>query len=107
LVLHVNVQEPPTHAGEAFATFVVQVLLHAPHCATVLTCVSQPSRSGAVLMQSAQPAAQPPYVHVVPLQPVPLLRVVSQTLPQPAQLDTDDNELSQPSMSGAVLLQSA
>jgi hypothetical protein len=37
LVLHANVHEPPTHAGVAFATFVVHVLLHAPHCDTVLT----------------------------------------------------------------------
>jgi hypothetical protein len=60
-----------------------------------------------VVLQSAQPAAHPLYVHFVPLQPVPLLWVVSQTLPQPAQLDTLDSELSQPSESGAVLLQSA
>jgi hypothetical protein len=106
-VLHANVHARLTHAGVAFATLVVHTLPHAPHWSTVLTCVSQPSRSGAALLQSAHPAAQPLYEHVVPLQLAPLLWTVSQALPQPAQFDTDVSGLSQPSESGDVLLQSA
>jgi hypothetical protein len=41
------------------------------------------------------------------LQEAPLLFFVSQTLPQPPQFETDVSGLSQPSESGAVLLQSA
>jgi hypothetical protein len=46
-------------------------------------------------------------VQLVPLQNVPRLCVVSQALPQAPQLVIDESELSQPSVSGGDLLQSA
>ncbi len=68
---------------------------------------SQPSVSGAVAaLQSARPALHV-YVHVAPLQEAPLLWVESQATPHLLQLDTDDSELSQPSASGDVVVQSA
>jgi hypothetical protein len=47
------------------------------------------------------------YEHVVPLQLAPLLCVVSQTVPQAPQLAGDVKLLSQPSVLGGDLLQSA
>jgi hypothetical protein len=69
--------------------------------------VSQPSRSGAVVLQSANPALQPVYWHVVPLQLAPVLWVVSQASPQAVQLAAVSVGVSQPFVSGLVLSQSA
>jgi hypothetical protein len=69
--------------------------------------VSQPSASGAVVLQSAQPGAHPEYSHVVPLHAAPVLCVVSHVTPQPLQLVVVFVCVSQPSVSGAVLVQSA
>jgi hypothetical protein len=52
----------------------------------VLVGVSHPSRSGAVLTQSAQPELQPVYEHVTPLQVAPTLSFVSQADPHAVQL---------------------
>jgi hypothetical protein len=56
----------------------------------VVRFVSQPSLSGAPELQSAQPAAQPVYVHPPSPQAAPWLLpdVVSHATPQPVQLLT-------------------
>jgi hypothetical protein len=77
---------------------------HEPQLAAPDICVSQPSVSGGVVTQSAQPALQLEYVHEVPVQLAPLLCTVSQTLLQPPQVDVDMNDVSQPSALGAVVL---
>jgi hypothetical protein len=46
-------------------------------------------------------------VHVVPVHAAPVLRVVSQVLPQPAQLAVVLVAVSQPARSGAVVVQLA
>jgi hypothetical protein len=50
---------------------------------------------------------QPAYVQPVPLQPVPVLCSVSHTVPHAPQLPGEVRLLSQPSVSGGDLLQSA
>jgi hypothetical protein len=80
--------------------------LHAPQVSVDVREVSQPSVSGAVVRQSAQPVAQL-YVHVVPVQPTAVALVVLHCFPQAEQLVVDDSEVSQPSVSGAVVSQSA
>src|SRR5438477_501771 len=57
-------------------------------------------------MQSAHPGWHPEYVHPAPLQAAPLLCVVSQTFPQPAQFVTLCSDVSQPLTFGAAALQS-
>jgi hypothetical protein len=70
--------------------------------------VSQPLASGAVVLQSAQPAAQPPvYLHTPLLHEAPVLCAVSHATPQPPQFAVVDRLVSQPLASGAVVLQSA
>jgi hypothetical protein len=80
---------------------------HAPQVVVDPMNVSQPLVSGALVLQSAYPEAQPAYVQVVPLQDGISLWDVSQTLPQPAQLSTVLVGVSQPLRSGAVVVQSA
>jgi hypothetical protein len=86
---------------------VSQAFPQPPQLVGVVVAVSQPSRSGAAFVQSAQPAAQPWYWQVVPLQVGEWLVVVSQTLPQPAQLVGVVVAVSHPFRSGAVVWQSA
>lgn len=80
---------------------------HALQLVTVSTEVSQPSMSGAVVVQSAQPAAQPEYLHVVPLHEAPVLCAVSQASPHALQFEVVSIGVSHPSESGAVVVQSA
>ena len=72
----------------------------------VVVGVSQPSVSGAVVLQSACCGWHPVYWQVTPSQLAPRLLAVSQTLPQPPQFDVVVASVSQPSASGAALLQS-
>jgi hypothetical protein len=79
---------------------------HEPQLAAPEICVSQPSVSGGVVTQSAQPLWQLAYVHDVPVQLAPVLCTVSQTLPQPPHVDVELNDVSQPFELGGVVLQS-
>jgi serine/threonine-protein kinase len=90
---------------------VLCVVLHAapqaPQLLVVFVGVSQPSLSGAVLVQSAHPAAHAAYTHVVPLQLAPELWVASHAMPHALQFVVVSVGVSHPSVSGAVLVQSA
>ena len=69
--------------------------------------VSQPLVSGALVSQLAKPALQLAYVHLVPSHVAPLLLVESHTLPHPPQLVMVLAAVSQPLVSGAVVVQFA
>jgi hypothetical protein len=99
-------QSPLTHDAPRLCT-VSHVCPHAPHVVVEPVNVSQPSASGAVVLQSAHPVAQPEYSHVVPLHVAPVLCVVSHEAPQALQLIAVLVGVSHPSRSGAVLVQSA
>jgi hypothetical protein len=99
-------QSPLTHDAPRLWT-VSHVCPHAPQVVVLPVKVSQPSASGAAVLQSAQPVAHPEYSHVVPLHVAPVLCVVSQVAPQALQLIVVLVAVSQPSVSGAVLVQSA
>jgi hypothetical protein len=64
--LHAYVHVVPVHVG--VPVLMSQAFPQPPQLAGVVVWVSQPSRSGAVFVQSAQPAAQPRYWQVVPSQ---------------------------------------
>jgi hypothetical protein len=85
---------------------VSQVSPHAPQF-VALVGVSHPSRSGGAVMQSAHPGAQAVYWQVVPLHEAPTLCAASQVSPQPVQLPVVFVGVSQPFVSGAVVLQLA
>ena len=80
---------------------------HAVQWVAVSVGVSQPLMSGGALSQSAQPLAQPAYLHAVPSQVAAVLWVVSQAAPQAPQFEVEWVSVSQPSESGAFVLQSA
>jgi hypothetical protein len=102
----VYVQVDPEHAAPALWV-VSHASPHAPQLVIVFVGVSQPLVSGAVVLQSAQPAEHPVYLHVVPSHVAPVLWVVSQVRPHALQFDVVSVCVSQPSESGAVLVQSA
>jgi hypothetical protein len=102
---HVGV-EPEVLQLSPWLCVVSHVSPHAPQL-LALVGVSQPSRSGAALLQSAYPGAQPAYLHVVPSQEAPVLWVVSHCRLHPVQLLGVSVGVSQPFVSGAVLSQSA
>jgi hypothetical protein len=79
----------------------------APQFMAPPVAVSQPSTSGAAVMQSAKPMEQPVYWHVVPLHAAPMLWTVSHVAPHAAQLVMVLVAVSQPFVSGAVVSQSA
>jgi hypothetical protein len=91
-------------------TAVAFVVLHATPQAPQLVVddsdVSQPSVSGAVVLQSAQPAAQPAYLQVVPSHVGLVLRLLSHASLQPVQSETVFSGVLQPERSGAAGLQS-
>jgi hypothetical protein len=63
---------------------------HAPQLSIVLSAVSQPSRSGAVVVQLPKPVLHAEYVHDNPVgHAAPMLLVVSHALPHPAQFVAD------------------
>jgi hypothetical protein len=99
-------QSPLTHDAPMLCS-VSHVCPQAPHVVVEPVNVSHPSASGAVVLQSAQPVAQPEYSHVVPLQVAPVLCIVSHEAPQALQLVVVLVAVSQPSVSGAVFVQSA
>jgi hypothetical protein len=68
---------------------------------------SQPFVSGAVVSQSANPVAQPVYVQLPAEQPAPVLVFVSHERPQAPQFAGVVICVSQPFVSGGVVLQSA
>lgn len=73
----------------------------------VLVAVAQPPRSGdEPLVQSANPTSHV-YPHFVPLQVVALEFAALQTSPHALQSAVDDRLVSQPLVSGAVVVQSA
>ena len=80
---------------------------HALQFDVVERFVSQPLVSGGVVLQSAHPGAQLAYVHALPVHVSPTLCAVSQLWPHPAQFVLDAMRVSQPSVSGGVVLQSA
>jgi hypothetical protein len=81
--------------------------LQAPHVAVDERDDSQPLVSGGVVSQSANPFAQPVYVQLLAAQPAPTLVFVSHERPHPPQLAGVVIWVSQPFVSGGVLLQSA
>jgi hypothetical protein len=97
--------EVPAHDG--VPVVVLHATPHAPQLVVVEVGVSQPSVSGAVLLQSAKPGSQLEYAHVVPLHVGPTLWVVSQTLPQPPHVVVLARLVSQPLVSGDVVVQLA
>jgi hypothetical protein len=105
-VLQLTTHPVPLQATVPFAG-AVQTLLHEPQVESDDRLLSHPLVSGAVRLQSAHPAAQPVYVHVVPVQPAPRLWVVSQEFPHPAHAVMDDKLVEQPPVLGGVVLQSA
>jgi hypothetical protein len=80
--------------------------LQAPHVAVDERDDSQPLVSGGVVSQSANPFAQPVYVQLLAAQPAPTLVFVSHERPHPPQLAGVVIWVSQPFVSGGVLLQS-
>ena len=105
--LHAELHTPAAHVGDPDTFDEEQPRMHEPHfVAFEFTSVSHPSVSGAVVVQSPKPALHPVYVHVLPVQPAPVLRVVSQASPQPLQLVVVFSGVSQPLRSGAVVTQS-
>jgi hypothetical protein len=99
-------QTPLTHDAPRLCT-VSQVCPHAPHVVVEPVNVSQPSASGAAVLQSAQPGAQPEYSQVVPLHVAPVLCVASHVTAHPLQFVVVLVCVSQPLRSGAVFVQSA
>jgi hypothetical protein len=86
---------------------VSQAAPHALQLLVVLSGVEQPLVLGGVVLQSPQPVWQLWYSHVPPTQMPPLLCVVSHVCPQAPQLAAEPIAVSQPSRSGAAVLQSA
>jgi len=103
------VQPVPLHAApRLWVELVSHACPHAPQLAVVARFVSQPSVSGGAVLQSAHPDAQPVYVHAVPPQLAPRLCVESHDCPQAPQFDAVvETCVSQPSVSGGAVLQSA
>lgn len=91
----------------AAPVFVVQTLLHPPQVAVDDSDDSQPFVFGAVLEQSAKPAAHPVYWQLPPEQLAPLLVFVSHARPHAPQLVAVVTCVSQPFVSGGVVLQLA
>jgi hypothetical protein len=106
---------PPLHLYEhvvpsqlAAPVFVLHAaFLQAPHVAVEESEDSHPFVSGGVVSQSAKPAAQPEYVQLLPEQPGPVLVFVSHARPQAPQLLAVERLVSQPFVSGGVVLQLA
>jgi hypothetical protein len=96
----------PEHEAPSLCV-VSHVWPQAPQLVDPLVAVSQPSRSGGVVLQSAQPAWHPVYEHVAPLHDAPTLWALSHASLQPVQLAVVSVGVSQPFVSGAVLSQSA
>jgi hypothetical protein len=91
----------------AAPVFVLHALLHPPHVAVDESDDSQPFVLGAVVTQSAYPPAQPVYWQLPPLQLAPLLVLVSHARPHAPQFVAVVTCVSQPLVSGGVVLQSA
>jgi hypothetical protein len=91
----------------AAPVFVLHAALHAPHEPVDERDDSQPLVLGAVVTQSANPLEHAVYVQLPPEQPAPVLVLVSHARPQTPQLDTVVVWVSQPLVSGGVVLQSA
>jgi hypothetical protein len=87
--------------------FVLHAFLHAPQVAIEKSDDSQPLVSGGVVSQLAKPMLQPVYVQSLPEQAAPTLVFASHERPQPPQLAGVVICVSQPFVSGGVLLQSA
>jgi hypothetical protein len=91
----------------AAPVLVLHALLHPPHDAVDERDDSHPFVLGAALTQSANPFAQPVYAQLPPLQLAPLLWLVSHDFPQPPQFCAVVVCVSQPLVSGGVVLQLA
>jgi len=97
---------PVEHAAPTLVV-VSHLFPHPPQSVAVVVEVSQPSTFGLEVEQSAKPPEQPVYEHFVPSHEAPELCVVSHLLPHPPQLSVVVVGVSHPSVSGAVVLQSA
>ena len=80
---------------------------HAPQFEVDDSDDSQPFVSGAVLSQLAKPAAHPVYRQLPPGHVAPLLVAVSHEWPHAPQFETVARDVSQPFVSGGLVLQSA
>ncbi len=85
----------------------LQTMLQSPQLEVDVSEVSHPFVSGAVLVQSLKFGAHDVYEHVVPLHVAPLLWVASHAAPHALQLVVVSICVSQPLVSGGVLLQSS
>jgi hypothetical protein len=91
----------------AAPVLVLQALPHPPHVAVDESEDSHPFVLGAAFEQSAKPFAQPVYVQLPPEQPAPVLVFVSHERPHTPQLEAVVTCVSQPFVSGGVVLQLA
>jgi hypothetical protein len=91
----------------AAPVFVLHAAVHEPQLAVDESDDSQPLVLGAVVTQSAKPFAHPVYVQLPPEQPAPVLVLVSHARPHAPQLLAVVICVSQPFVSGGVVLQSA
>jgi hypothetical protein len=101
---HAYVHVPATHDG--VPVVVSHALPQPPQFDGMASDDSHPLVSGGNVLQSAQPGAQPVYLHVVPAQLPPMLCVVSHVWPHTLH-PAASTWVSQPFKSGAVVLQSA
>jgi hypothetical protein len=95
----------PSHVAPLLFT-VSQTFPHPPQFVIVLTAVSQPFVSGAVLVQSSHPVLQLVYEHLVPSHVAPLLLTVSHARPHALQFVMEFVCVSQPAVFGAAVVQS-
>ncbi len=91
----------------AVPVFVLQEAPQAPQLEVDVSDDSQPLVLWFEVSQSAQPDLHPVYRQLPPEQLAPLLLLVSQLRPQAPQFDAVVMLVSQPFVSGGVLLQSA
>jgi hypothetical protein len=91
----------------AAPVFVLHALLQPPHVAVEESDDSHPFVLGAVLVQSAKPDWQPVYWQLPPEQLAPVLVFVSHERPHTPQLVGVVVCVSQPFVSGGVVLQLA
>jgi hypothetical protein len=105
LLQDVYAQLAPTHAVPRLWT-TSQETPQPVQFVTVPSGVSHPLLSGGLASQSAKPALQPEYSHVLPLQPASRLETVSHARPHRVQLDGLFSCVSHPSAFGEVFVQS-
>jgi hypothetical protein len=103
--LQLYVHEVPLQL--AAPVVVLHAWWHAPQLEVDDCDDSHPSKLPAICTQSSQPAWQPAYMQADPVQLGAMLCTVSQALPQAPQFAALESDVSQPFVSGGVVLQFA